>query len=262
MYAINLEDKVAVVTGAARGIGLAIAEHLAHAGATVVLTDMDESLALAEARRLAADGAHTTARRLDVTAPDDHRLVAEWVTRQFGSLDVWVNNAGISSMIPTVDLSPEEWDRQFAVNAKGVFLGSQAAVRAMISKARGGVIVNMASAAAYVAAPYLAHYSASKAAVLRFSQGLAAEVAAYGIRVVAVCPGYVQTSMQDREIAWEAELRGVSPTAVVEDYVRSTPLGRLETPTDVARVVLFLCSELASFITGTAINVTGGNLVT
>jgi NAD(P)-dependent dehydrogenase (short-subunit alcohol dehydrogenase family) len=120
------------------------------------------------------------------------------------------------------------------------------------------VIVNTASLAAKIGAPLLAHYSASKFAVLGWTQALARELAPNGIRVNAVCPGFVKTSMQSREVEWEAELRGITPEQVIADYVSQTPLGRLEEPEDVAEVVVFLCSDGARFMTGQGINVTGG----
>ena len=130
-----------------------------------------------------------------------------------------------------------------------------------MANGRGG-IVNTASLAAKVGAPLLAHYSASKFAVLGWTQALARELAPAGIRVNAICPGFVRTGMQTREIEWEASLRGVSPEQVVADYVAQTPLGRLEVPEDVADVVVFLLSERARFMTGQGINVTGGVYMT
>ena len=128
-----------------------------------------------------------------------------------------------------------------------------------ISSLKGaGCIVNTASLAAKVGAPLLAHYSASKFAVLGWTQALARELAPKGIRVNAVCPGFVKTGMQSREIEWESRLRNMSPQQVVDDYVAQTPLGRLEEPEDVADVVVFLCSDKARFMTGQGINVTGG----
>jgi len=157
-----------------------------------------------------------------------------------------------------VDLTDEEWDFNFAVNIKGIFLTNQAAVRYFERAAKKGVIVNTASLAAKVGAPLLAHYSASKFAVLGWTQALAREVAAQGIRVNALCPGFVKTSMQEREVAWEAKLRGLTPEQVIKDYVNQTPLGRLEEPEDVAGLAVFLCSDAARFMTGQGINVTGG----
>jgi NAD(P)-dependent dehydrogenase (short-subunit alcohol dehydrogenase family) len=148
------------------------------------------------------------------------------------------------------------------VNAKGVFLTNREAIRRWLARGTRGTIVNTASLAAKVGAPLLAHYSASKFAVVGFTQGLAREVAAAGIRANCVCPGFVRTDMQEREVAWEATLRGRTPEQVIADYVAQTPLGRLEEPDDVSRVVVFLHSDLARFMTGQAVNVTGGVYMT
>jgi NAD(P)-dependent dehydrogenase (short-subunit alcohol dehydrogenase family) len=161
-------------------------------------------------------------------------------------------------MRPAVDLTDEEWEFNMAVNARGVFLSNQIACRHFIAAGRAGVIVNTASLAGKVGAPLLAHYSASKFAVVGWTQALAREMAAHRIRVNAVCPGFVRTSMQDREVIWEGELRGMTPDAVLAEYVSLTPLGRIEEPDDVADVVLFLASDASRFMTGQAINVTGG----
>ena len=144
------------------------------------------------------------------------------------------------------------------VNAKGIFLANQIVVRHFLASGNKGVIVNTASLAGKVGAPLLAHYSASKFAVLGWTQALARELAPQGIRVNAVCPGFVRTGMQEREIVWEAELRGMTPEAVRAEYVSLTPLGRIEEPEDVADVVKFLASSAARFMTGQGINITGG----
>jgi NAD(P)-dependent dehydrogenase (short-subunit alcohol dehydrogenase family) len=180
------------------------------------------------------------------------------VEAAFGGYDILCANAGVSTMNLVVDLTDEEWDFNFEVNARGVFLTNQAAVRHFLQTGTKGVIVNTASLAAKWGAPWLAHYSASKFAVMGFTQGLAREVAGQGIRVNCVCPGFVKTGMQSREVQWEARLRGMSPQAVVDEYVAQTPLGRLEEPEDVAKSVLFLASDLSGFITGESLNVTGG----
>jgi NAD(P)-dependent dehydrogenase (short-subunit alcohol dehydrogenase family) len=161
----------------------------------------------------------------------------------------------------TVDLTEAEWDANMAVNAKGVFLTNQAAVRRWITAGSPGVIVNTASLAGKLGTPLLAHYSASKFAVVGFTQALAREVAKSRIRVNCVCPGLVRTSMQDREVVWEAKLRGMSPEAVRAEYLSMSPLGRLEEPEDVADIAVFLASDMARFITGEAVNATGGVLV-
>ncbi len=144
------------------------------------------------------------------------------------------------------------------VNAKGVFLTNRAAVKRYLAHNTNGTIVNIASIAGKVGGALYAHYCASKFAVVGFTQSLAQEIAEHGIRVNAVCPGFVRTSMQDREVVWEGQLRGMSPEAVREEYVSMTPLGRLQEVEDIADVVVFLASDASRMMTGQAINVTGG----
>jgi NAD(P)-dependent dehydrogenase (short-subunit alcohol dehydrogenase family) len=168
-------------------------------------------------------------------------------------------------MRPFLELTEEDWRFNLAVNATGALLCSQAAARQMVTQAAeapGGLrgrIINIASMAGKRGnAPFLAHYVASKFAVVGLTQATAGELAAAGITVNAVCPGYVRTSMQEREVEWEARLRGTSPERVRELYVQDTPLGRLETSEDVARVVRFLAGPAAAFITGESISANGG----
>jgi meso-butanediol dehydrogenase/(S,S)-butanediol dehydrogenase/diacetyl reductase len=250
-----LAGRRALVTGAATGIGRAIAAALARHGARVGVTDRNGDAAVAVARALGP--AHSAA-ALDVTdeAATDHAF--DTIAAALGGLDLVCANAGISSMAAVKDLTVADWDANMAVNAKGVFLSNRAAIRRWLANGTKGVICNTASLAAKIGAPLLAHYSASKFAVLGFTQALAREVAPAGIRVNCVCPGFVATSMQERELVWEAELRGMTVDAVRDEYVALTPLGRIETPEDVADAVVFLCSDLARFITGEALNLSGG----
>jgi len=254
-----METRNVLVTGAATGIGRASALAFAARAAHVVVTDIDLDGARAVADEI---GAKARAFRLDVTDAAGIRTVFDEAARAVGPISVVHANAGVSSMKPAVDLTEADWDFNFSINAKGVFLTNQAAVRHMIAHERGGAIVNTASLAAKVGAPLLAHYSASKFAVVGWTQALAREVAGLGIRVNAVCPGYVRTAMQDREVDWEAELRGMTAEDVRRSYVEQTPLGRLEEPEDVADVVVFLASDDARFMTGQALNVTGGVYMT
>lgn len=247
----------ALITGAGSGIGRAIARALAREGARLAVTDLDEE----RARSVAAEiGSDTPAHRLDVTSAEETEQVFGKVEKALGPLDLVVANAGVSTMRRVVDLSEKDWDFNMDVNAKGVFLTNREAVRRFLASGTKGRIVNTASLAGKTGVPLLAHYAASKFAVVGFTQSLAKEVAANGIRVNAVCPGFVRTSMQEREIAWEAELRGMTPAAVREEYVALTPLGRMEEPEDVADAVVFLASDLSGFVTGESINVTGGVL--
>jgi meso-butanediol dehydrogenase/(S,S)-butanediol dehydrogenase/diacetyl reductase len=249
-----LAGRRALVTGAGTGIGRAIAAALTSAGARVAVTDLDQAAAYAVAGEL--DGA--IGLRLDVTDASETAAVIERAAMELGGLEIVAANAGVSTMNPVVDLGEDEWDLNMAVNAKGVFLTNQAAVRHWLARGATGVIVNTASLAGKQGAPLLAHYSASKFAVVGFTQALAREVAGHGIRVNCVCPGFVRTSMQAREVEWEAKLRHMTPDAVRAEYVTLTPLGRLQEAEDVADAVVFLASEGARFITGEALNVTGG----
>ena len=251
----DLRGKRAIVTGGATGIGAAIAGALAATGVRVAVADLDGAGAESLAARLG--GGHSSC-RLDVTKRADVQATFAGLIGQLGGLDILCANAGVSTMRLVQDLTDEDWDFNMDVNARGVFLTNQAAVRHWLASGSKGTIVNTASLAGKWGAPWLAHYSASKFAVVGFTQALAREVAPHGIRVNCVCPGFVRTGMQSREVGWEAELRGLSREAVLAEYVAQTPLGRLETPEDVAKTVLFLASDLAGFVTGEALNVTGG----
>jgi len=250
----DLEGRAALVTGAASGIGEAIAQRLSEAGVRVAVADLEETRASELAARL--EGA--VAIGVDVTQRASVDAAFAAAHRALGPLSIVAANAGVSSMRHALDLTDEDWNLNMDVNARGVFLTNQAACRHFLAARVPGVIVNTASLAAKVGAPLLAHYSASKFAVLGWTQALAREMSAHGIRVNAVCPGFVRTPMQDREVVWEAELRGITPEKVLEEYVSMTPLGRLEEPRDVADVVLFLASDAARFMTGQGVNVTGG----
>jgi meso-butanediol dehydrogenase/(S,S)-butanediol dehydrogenase/diacetyl reductase len=254
-----LDNRRALVTGAGSGIGRAIARALAKHGARVCVTDIDMEKATATAERI---GPAAFALALDVTNAQATTEVFREAHARLGGLDLVCANAGVSTMQRVVELTEADWDFNMNVNAKGVFLTDREAVRIFLRDGVKGTIVNTASLAGKVGAPLLAHYSASKFAVVGFTQALAREVAEQGIRVNAVCPGFVRTSMQEREIVWEASLRGISPEQVVKEYIQQTPLGRLEEPKDVADVVVFLSSEAARFMTGQAINVTGGVYMT
>jgi NAD(P)-dependent dehydrogenase (short-subunit alcohol dehydrogenase family) len=255
----KFDGKRVIITGAGAGIGRAIALAFGHRGARVAVGDLNIESALAVASEI---GVGASAFQVDVSTRAAIQAAFERVFESFGGCDILVSNAGVSTMARAVDLTDEEWDLNFNVNTRGVFLTNQIVARRFLADRGGGVIVNTASLAAKVGAPLLAHYSASKFAVLGWTQALARELAPHGVRVNAVCPGFVQTSMQSREVMWEARLRGLTPEAVLAEYVAQTPLGRLEEPDDVADVVLFLASDAARFMTGQGINVTGGVYMT
>lgn len=249
--------RAVLVTGGGAGIGEAICRELAQRGWRVGVTDIDG--AAAERVAAAVGGVAAT---LDVTQAASIARALDVVENALGPIDACVANAGVSSMARFVDIDEAAWDRNMDTNAKGVFLTGQEVVRRFTARGTGGVIVNTASMAGKRgAAPFLAHYVASKFAVVGLTQAMAAELAPDGIRVNCVCPGYVATAMQERELSWEAQLRGTTVDAVRALYVADTPLRRLETPQDIATVVAFLLSPDAAFITGEAIAVNGGSFM-
>lgn len=251
--------RTVVVTGAGSGIGAATSRLLATRGWRVVATDVSASSvqALVADFAPATSGAHE-AKRLDVTEPDEIRHLVEEVAADTG-IDAWVNNAGVSLMERFVDIPLESLDHTLSINLRGVFLCAQAAARSMIEQGREGRIVNMASMAGKRGkVPFLADYVASKFGVVGLTQAMATELGPHRIAVNAVCPGYVTTPMQQRELIWEAKLARLDPSAVQQNMLVDTPLGRLQTPDDVAKAVAFLLSPDADAITGEAIAVNGG----
>ena len=251
-----MSNPVAVVTGAGSGIGTAIARELSARGFIVAVTDIDGDAAARTVASLPGEGWSEV---LDVTDGQAAGRLADAVAERHGRLDVWCSNAGISHMHAFTEVSEADLDRTLAINLKGVFVCGQAAARTMRRLGTGGVIVNTASMAGKQGrVPYLSDYVASKFGVVGLTQAMAFELAGDSIRVNCVCPGFVATAMQERELAWEAELRGVAPEDVKQLWVADTPMGRLEQPEDVARAVAFLAGEDAGFITGEALAVNGG----
>ena len=249
------KNKVVVITGGGSGIGRSIAKLFSENNAIVCITDKK----LESAKKTSDECVNKSlCYQLDVTDKSEIQKVFETINSAIGNYEILISNAGVSTMNYVEDLSEEEWDFNMDVNAKGTFLCNQEAIKHFKSKRIKGRIVNTASLASKVGAPLLAHYSASKFAVVGFTQAAARETAKYGIRINAVCPGFVKTSMQEREVAWEAKLRSLTKKEVIQEYISQTPLGRLEEPIDVAKVVLFLASKQSDFMTGQAINVTGG----
>ncbi|WP_101946971.1 SDR family NAD(P)-dependent oxidoreductase [Mycobacterium sp. 3519A] len=251
--------KTVVVTGAGSGIGRAIATTLAQRDWQVIVTDIDGDAAQQVATSLPPiDGAEHESAVLDVSSPSGAAAVADDVAGRLG-LDAWVSNAGISFMHAFLEAPIERYDKTMEVNLKGVFVCGQAAARAMVRNGTPGAIVNTASMAGKQGrVPFLSDYVASKFGVVGLTQAMAYELGQHGITVNCVCPGYVETPMQSRELVWEAELRGTTPDEVRDMMINDTPLRRLEQPEDVARSVAFLLSPDARFITGEALAVNGG----
>ena len=262
---MRLKGKVAAVTGAGSGIGRAIAVALAAEGARVAVTDVDSQSARRVAQEIVASGGDAVALKLDVTRRRDAEAATKRLLERWGRIDIWCNNAGVSTMARFWDVADEEWELNMDVNARGVFICSQVVARQMMdqepdpaSGLRGKIIVTASMAGRRGNAPFLSPYVASKFAVVGLTQAMSGELAPKSITVNAVCPGYVETPMHERELRWEAELRGVTTDAVRQLFIADTPLGRLETPEDVAKAVLFLASPDADYITGQVLNTNGG----
>jgi NAD(P)-dependent dehydrogenase (short-subunit alcohol dehydrogenase family) len=244
---MSLDGKIALVTGATRGIGRAVAEELARRGASLVLTGRTWEALEAVARPLGAEGLV-----LDVTDPGAAERAVEAAVARWGRLDVLVNNAGVWVPGSAPDCTDEDWDRIFAVNVTALFRFSRAAVRAMRGQG-GGAIVNVASDWALVGARDALSYAASKGAVAQITRSMALDHAREGIRVNAVCPGDTDTDMLAREYAGEER------DAALARLGAEIPLGRVGCVEEVARVVAFMASDEASFITGALLPVDGGN---
>jgi NAD(P)-dependent dehydrogenase (short-subunit alcohol dehydrogenase family) len=255
LSATALAGRTVAVTGAARGIGAGIVEAVLEAGGTAVMIDLDRTAVAAVARRRDPDGDRTLAVAADVTDRASLERVVETAAGRFGRLHGWVNNAGIVRMEPAETISAEDWDREHAVNARGVLLGSQAAFGAF--RGHGGAIVNIASNAGKVGFPSMAAYNSSKAAVINLTRSLAGEWAKAGVNVNAVCPGSVATPML-REVADKLAREGKGDADSLFAGMVPGQLKRHVMPIEVGRVVAFLLSDAALIIRGQAINVDGG----
>lgn len=246
---VDLSGQVALVTGAGRGIGKAIAARLAASGAAVAVNDLNAASAEQTAREL---GGAARAFPADVSDPAAVEQLIAAVVRELGGLHILVNNAGIEYKTSILETPAEEWQETLAVNLSASFYTCKAAAPIMRA-AGGGVIVNIASIAGHnIPLPNRASYVASKAGLIGFTKECAREFAAYGIRVNAVCPGVIETEMT-------AESR--SDAAQMAKWLADIPQGHLGQPDDIAGMVLFLCSDGARYLTGQAINVDGGKVM-
>lgn len=272
----RLTGKVAMVTGAGRpgGLGAAIAARLAAEGAAVVITDLEGGSDLPADRvgsaegieRVVADivaaGGHAVSQPLDVRIEDDVHAAVTRSVKEFGRLDILINNAGIGFMMePLVEMPVARWRTVLDVNLTGAFLCTQYATRQMILQGQGGRVINIASVAAKSGSVHLAAYAASKHGMIGLTRSAAIELGPHRITVNAVCPNHVTTGLGAVQNAYRAAQRGQTVDEYLAEMRGRIPLGRVGLATDTAKACAFLCSEEAAYITGEAMNVSGGQEV-
>ena len=254
----NLNGSIAVVTGAAQGLGLGIVEQLARDGATTIIADLQLEKAETEADRLRSDGLKVHAAHLDITDSTEVTTFFEKVVSEHGRLDILVNNAGVGQKVtPIVELSDEEWDRVLNATLTGAFYCCRTAGGVM-ERQEQGCIVNVASINGQNPAALVAAYNVAKAGIISLTKTLALELAAYGVRVNAVSPGPVYTEFNRSNMAQRCQTLNITEDEMIERIRGAIPLGRWGEPTDIARGVAFLCSPQASWITGEVLRVSGG----
>jgi len=247
----SLEGKVALVTGSGRGLGWGIAELLAKAGATAVINDLDANQVAAKVAELEKQGLKAAAAPFDVTHHGDARAAVDRLARQFGSVDIVVNNAGIQNRKALVDYLPAEWEALQQTHVGGMFNVTQAAARHMIDSGRGGRIVNLGSIATLSSRVPMAAYAAAKGALTSVTHALASELGRHGITCNALAPGFMATEFT----------KSLTESEEFSAFVRErVPVGRWGTPDDIAPAVLYLVSPAASYVNGTILRIDGGTL--
>lgn len=247
---MQLEGKVAIVTGAAMGNGRAIGLGLAAEGADLVVADVDLERADATCEEARALGRRALAIKVDVARRQDTDAMVAQTVHTLGRLDILVNNAGVTSIHDFLDLDEREWDRIMAINLKGVFLCTQSAAREMVQRG-GGKVINISSTAASRGVPYSVHYSASKGGVELFTKSAARALAARGVYVNCIAPGVMETPLLQPFLAQPGKR---------EQYEKAIPLGRVGQPTDLVGAAVFLASAASDFVTGIVLPVDGGSL--
>jgi len=242
----RLEDKIAIITGAARGIGFSIAERISEQGAISVIIDLDQEAVDTAVQLIDDSGNRAVGFAADVTNSDQIAAIIKEIHNKFGKIDILINNAGITKDGLLMKMRESDWDAVINVNLKGTFICTQKVSRYML-KNRSGVILNIASVIGLMGNAGQANYAASKGGIIAFTKSSAKEFASRNIRVNAIAPGFIQTEMTDK-----------LPQEIIENYLAAIPLNRMGTVRDVANLCIFLASEEAGYITGQTIQVDGG----
>lgn len=253
---MEFEGKTAVVTGAGGGIGGAVAKRLSEEGANIVALDICRENACKTAQAICEAGGNAIGLAVDITSREQVFAAAKTAADTFGTIDIWVNCAGYSKIIPFLEHTEEIWDRTMNINLKGMFFCCQAAVTYM--RGHGGAIVNFSSQSGKKGTNSYAAYCASKFGVRGLTQSVAAEFAPDHIRCNCICPGVVLTPMWDKQLSDYAKKRSIRDDEVMPRFIRNTPLGRLCELEDVANMVVFLASDSSAYMTGQSLNLTGG----
>jgi 2-deoxy-D-gluconate 3-dehydrogenase len=257
----DLSGKVAIVTGAAKGIGRACALRLAAAGAAVLVADVDEQTSADTVAAIHELGRPAAFQRADLGRVEDASRAVDAATRAFGRLDILINNAGVFPFSPVLKTTEPTWDRTLDINLKGAFFFAQASAQRMIDHGIAGAVVNIASVDGIHPSGNLAHYDASKGGLIMLTRSLALELAKAGIRVNSICPGSIKTPGADAATAGLIEAGGVPAEQVAAAFIARVPLGRMGDPDEIATAALFLVSPAASYVTGATLVVDGGYLV-
>jgi len=257
---MRLQNRVAVVTGGGSGIGAAICKAFADEGAAVAVTDVRLAAAEEIASEIRVSGGQADAWAFDVASLPAVESAADEIEACLGPISIWVNNAGVSHVVPFLECTEQTWDITQRVNLKGTFAGCQAAIRRMLPR-KSGVVLNMSSQSGKVGNSSYAAYCASKFGIVGLTQSLAAEFAEHGIRVNALCPGVVMTPLWESMLDDYARKRGIEPGEVRPYMEGKIPMRRLCQPEDVARYAVFLASDDASYITGQSVNISGGTVM-